>query len=50
VTLALGKEARFAECPTQHSAKNLTWDPLTDSLTSADRQALGKEYILCRVY
>jgi hypothetical protein len=24
VALALGKEARFAECHTKHSAKNLT--------------------------
>jgi hypothetical protein len=28
VALALGKEARFDECYTRHSAKYLTWGPL----------------------
>jgi hypothetical protein len=28
MALALGKEARFAECHTKHSAKYLTWGPL----------------------
>jgi hypothetical protein len=27
VALALGKEARFAECHIKHLAKNLTWGP-----------------------
>jgi hypothetical protein len=35
MALALGKEARFAECHTKHSAKYLTWGPLW--------------WILCRV-
>jgi hypothetical protein len=49
MSLALGKEARFAECRTEHSAKNLTWGPsLVDSLSSVlggTRQRLN----LCRV-
>jgi hypothetical protein len=28
MALALGKEARFVECHTRHSAKYLTWGPL----------------------
>jgi hypothetical protein len=28
MALTLGKEARFAECHTKHSAKYLTWGPL----------------------
>jgi hypothetical protein len=41
--MALGKEARFAECHTKHSAKYMTWGPpLADSLPSAVRLTLGK--------
>jgi hypothetical protein len=41
--MALGKEARFAECHTKHSTKYLTWGPpLTDSLPSAVRLTLSK--------
>jgi hypothetical protein len=43
MSLALGKEARFAECRAEHSAKNLTWGPsLAGSLPSASGQKLGK--------
>jgi hypothetical protein len=43
MALALGKEARFAECHTNYSAKDLTWGPsLADSLSSAVGQTLGK--------
>jgi hypothetical protein len=36
MALALGKEARFAECHTKYSTKDLTWGPsLADSLPSA---------------
>jgi hypothetical protein len=49
MSLALGKEARFAECRAEHSAKNLTWGPsLAGSLPSipgGTRQRLN----LCRV-
>jgi hypothetical protein len=49
MSLALGKEARFAECRTEHSAMNLTWGPsLAGSLPSVPggtRQRLN----LCRV-
>jgi hypothetical protein len=49
MSLALGKEARFAECRTEHSAKNLTWGPsLAGSLPSVPggtRQRLN----LCQV-
>jgi hypothetical protein len=49
MSLALGKEARFAECRTEHSAKCLTWGPsLVGSLPSVlggTRQRLN----LCRV-
>jgi hypothetical protein len=43
MSLALGKEARFAECRIEHSAKNLTWGPsLAGSLSSVTGQTLGK--------
>jgi hypothetical protein len=49
MALALGKEARFAECHTKYSPKDLTWGPsLADSLMSV----LGgtrQMWILCRV-
>jgi hypothetical protein len=35
VTLVLGKEASFAECLLEHSAKKLTKGPPVDSLPSA---------------
>jgi hypothetical protein len=43
MSLALGKDDLFAECRTEHSAKNLTWGPsLAGSLPSAARKTLGK--------
>jgi hypothetical protein len=49
MSLALGKEARFAKCRTEHSAKFLAWGPsLAGSLPSVPggtRQRLN----LCRV-
>jgi hypothetical protein len=55
MSLALGKEVVFAECRTEHSAKNLTWGPSqAGSLPNVPRstrqkKALGKRWILCRV-
>jgi hypothetical protein len=44
MSLALGKEVGFAECRTEHSAKNLTWGPsLAGSLPSAAWKTLGKD-------
>jgi hypothetical protein len=49
MSLALGKEARFAECRTKHSAKNLTWGPsLAGSLLSVPR-GIRQRLNLCRV-
>jgi hypothetical protein len=50
--MALGKEARFAECHAKHSTKYLTWGPpLADSLPSAVRPTLGKgnSFAECRL-
>jgi hypothetical protein len=52
MSLALGKEARFVECHTKHSAKYLTWGPpLANSLPSAVRPTLGKgnSFAECRL-
>jgi hypothetical protein len=43
VVLALGKEAHFAECHTERSAKNLTKGPIDGFLPTAGRQTLGNE-------
>jgi hypothetical protein len=49
MSLALDNEARFAECRTEHSAKNLTWGPSLagslPSVTGGTQQRLN----LCRV-
>ena len=45
----LGKEAGFAECRTEHSAKSLTWGPsLVGSLLSVP-EVTRQRCILCRV-
>jgi hypothetical protein len=47
VALALGKKARFAECHTEHSTKNLTKGPVDGFFAECwdvvYRPALGKE-------
>jgi hypothetical protein len=49
LSLALGKEARFAECRTERSAKNLTWGPsLAGSLPSVPG-GTWQRLNLCRV-
>jgi hypothetical protein len=51
MSLALGKEAGFAECRTEHSAKSLTWGPsLAGSLPSASGKTLdkGEAFTECR--
>jgi hypothetical protein len=46
MSLALDKEAGFAECRTEHSAKSLTWGPsLAGSLPSASGKTLGKDAV-----
>jgi hypothetical protein len=43
MSLALGKEVRFAECHLGYSAKSLTWGPsLAGSLPSAAGKTLGR--------
>jgi hypothetical protein len=47
--VALGKEAGFAECRIEHSAKSLTWGPsLAGSLPSVPEDT-RQRCILCRV-
>jgi hypothetical protein len=49
MSLALGKEAGFAECRAEHSAKSLTWGPsLAGSLPSVPG-GTRQRCILCRV-
>jgi hypothetical protein len=49
MSMALDKEARFAECHTSHSAKYLTWGPpLAVSLPSVPGDTRQRSY-LCRV-
>jgi hypothetical protein len=49
MSLALSKEAGFAECRTEHSANSLTWGPsLAGSLPSV-LEGTRQRYILCRV-
>jgi hypothetical protein len=49
MSLALGKEAGFAECRAEHSAKSLTWGPsLAGSLPSVSG-GTRQRCILCRV-
>jgi hypothetical protein len=45
MSLALGKEAGFAECRAEHSAKSLAWGTGTrqTSLPSAREKVFGKE-------
>jgi hypothetical protein len=52
VSLALGKEARFAECHTEHTAKNLTKGPAGRSFTecwSADTRQRGNLFAECHL-
>jgi hypothetical protein len=42
MSLALGKEADFAECRAEHSAKSLTQDPSWRVLCRVSQVALGK--------
>jgi hypothetical protein len=49
MSLALGKEVVFAECRTEHSAKNLTWGPsLAGSLPSVPR-GTRQRWVFCQV-
>jgi hypothetical protein len=49
MSLALGKEAGFAECHIEHSGKSLTWGPsLAGSLPSIP-EGTRQRCILCRV-
>jgi hypothetical protein len=52
VTLALDKEARFAECHTEHSAKNLTKGPTGGSFVecrSVDTRQRGNFFAECHL-
>jgi hypothetical protein len=52
VALALGKEARFAECHTEHSTKNLTNGPANGSFAecwSVDTRQKGNFFAECHL-
>jgi hypothetical protein len=47
--LALGKEAGFAECRTEHSAKSLTWGPSRAGSLPSVPEGTRQRCILCQV-
>jgi hypothetical protein len=49
MSLALGKEARFAECRTEHSTKNLTWGLSLAGYLSSVLVGTRQRLNLCRV-